>query len=84
MRLLSGKGCAVEKKLDRRVWEDEGQSRVPNVEPPFTTQQVDDAALEEQLRLDEASREQPPEAERVIDGLEREPAPTSVVDRVNP
>ena len=46
------------------------ESRIPNVGPPFTTQQVDDAVLEEQLRLDEASREEPPPVERVID---REP-----------
>ena len=54
-------------RLDRRVWEDEGQSRVPNVGPPFTTQQVDDAVLEDKLRLDEASREEPPTPERVIE-----------------
>jgi hypothetical protein len=71
-------------RLDRRVWEDEGQSRVPNVGPPFTTQQVDDEVLEEKLRLDEASREEPPVVERVIDSEGGGPAPTSVVDRVNP
>ena len=74
----------MEKKLDKRIWEDENQSRISNVGPPFTTQQVDDAELEEQLRLDEASREEPPEAERVLDSQDREPAETSVVDRVNP
>ncbi len=74
----------MSERLDRRVWEDEGQSRVPNVDPPFTTQQVDDEVLEEQLRLDEASREEPPPVERMVDGEGREPAPTSVVDRVNP
>ena len=74
----------MEEKLDRRVWEDEGQSRVSNVLPPFTTQQVDDAALEERLRVDEASREEPPAPERIIDSEGGEPAPTSVVDRVNP
>ncbi len=56
--------------LDRRVWEDEGQSRVPNVGPPFTTQQVDDEVLEEKLRLDEASREEPPPVERLIEDEE--------------
>jgi hypothetical protein len=74
----------MSERLDRRVWEDEGQSRVPNVGPPFTTQQVDDEVLEEQLRLDEASREEPPPVERVVDSEEREPLPTSVADRVNP
>ena len=43
------------------------QSRIPNVGPPFTTQQVDDAVLEDQLRVDESSREEPTPAERVID-----------------
>ena len=32
------------------------ESRIPNVDPPFTTQQVDDAVLEDQLRVDESSR----------------------------
>lgn len=71
-------------RIDRRVQEDEGQSRVPNVDPPFTTQQVDDAVLEDKLRLDEASREEPPQPERVIDSELRDPAPTSIGDRVNP
>ena len=57
----------MSERLDRRVWEDENQSRVPNVDPPFTTQQVDDAVLEDKLRLDESSREEPPEPERVIE-----------------
>ncbi|MFN8539402.1 MAG: hypothetical protein U0232_18225 [Thermomicrobiales bacterium] len=48
----------MSERLDRRVREDEGQSRVPNVAPPFTTQQVDDEVLEDKLRLDEASREE--------------------------
>ena len=74
----------MEKQLDKRIWEDENQSRIPNVGPPFTTQQVHDAELEEQLRRDEASREEPPEAERVLDSQDREPAETTVVDRVNP
>ena len=64
-------------RLDRRVWEDEGQSRVPNVDPPYTTQQEDDAVLEDKLRLDESSREEPPAPERVIeDGEVVRPEPT--------
>lgn len=66
---------------DRRVRADE---RVPNVDPPFTTQQVDDEVLEDKLRLDESSREEPPQPERVIDSEGHSLAPTSVGDRVNP
>lgn len=57
----------MSERRDRRVLEDERQSRVPNVDPPFTTQQVDDEVLEEKLRLDEASREEPPTVERLVE-----------------
>lgn len=46
----------------------------PNVGPPFTTQQVDDAVLEDKLRVDQSSREEPIPAERVIDSNPQPPA----------
>ena len=52
---------------------DDEQPRIPNVGPPFTTQQVDDTVLEEQLRVDEASREEPPPVEHVIDSEQPQP-----------
>ena len=41
------------------------QPNRPDTEPPFSTQRDD--LLAEQLRLDEASREEPPQPERIID-----------------
>lgn len=41
------------------------QPNHPDTEPPFSTQRDD--LLAEQLRVDEASREAPPPAARIID-----------------
>ena len=46
---------------------EERRERVPEVETPATQPPVDDAVLEDKLRSDEASREEPPQVERVID-----------------